>query len=88
MPDDIDKEWKEFLEKDNEQAVDDLQAALNIQRAQELLIDWIEKGLVARDTTLEDALIALDKKKAELVGWEQDEDEDENKNGEEDKNQE
>lgn len=63
--DPVDREAHEMFMKD---AVDSLQEALHIDRAEKVIEKLMEAGTLRGSMRLEEVLEALDKRKTELVG--------------------
>jgi len=73
--DDISKEAHEMY---MEHQVDRVQEALHIQQAEDLIMQYVEKGDLAFDMRLGDMLEQLNEKKVELIGDGEDTDQEEN----------
>ena len=67
------KAAKEFFQKENERAVDELQEALHIQKAMDLLEKYLKEGLIRPEMPLIEALEIIEKRKLKLADFEPEE---------------
>ena len=74
---DFNKAAKEFFQKENERAVDELQEALHIQKAMDLLEKYLKEGLIRPEMPLIEALEIIEKRKLKLADFEPEEPEEE-----------
>ena len=74
---DFNKAAKEFFQKENERAVDELQEALHIQKTTDLLEKYLKEGLIRPEMPLIEALEIIEKKKLKLADFEPEEPEEE-----------
>ena len=67
------KAAKEFFQKENGRAVDELQEALHIQKAMDLLEKYLKEGLIRPEMPLIEALEIIEKRKLKLADFEPEE---------------
>ena len=67
------KAAKEFFQKENERAVDELQEALHIQKTMDLLEKYLKEGMIRPEMPLIEALEISEKRRLKFADFEPEE---------------
>ena len=69
--------WRDFVKKDNEKIAEEIMEAKLIDRLVEYIFKKTQEGLLKDDLKLCEAMAILERRKAELVGWDTEDEEEE-----------